>query len=88
MTGVDLGQLGALQESDALKTALLRAAALCLRNLGRASEAKILLQLFLVFFGFPFADVPDVGMTIQVLTNVARFSRALPSSISSSWTTW
>src|SRR6201986_640542 len=22
-----------------------------------------------VFFGFPFADVPDVGMTIQVLTN-------------------
>jgi microcystin degradation protein MlrC len=22
-----------------------------------------------VFFGFPFADVPDVGMTVQVLTN-------------------
>ena len=22
-----------------------------------------------VFFGFPFADVPDVGMTIQVMTN-------------------
>jgi integrase len=22
-----------------------------------------------VFFGFPFADVPDVGMTLQVLTN-------------------
>ncbi len=24
----------------------------------------------------------------HVVTNVARFSRALPSSISSSWTTW
>ena len=22
-----------------------------------------------IFFGFPFADVPDVGMTVQVLTN-------------------
>src|SRR6478735_1456807 len=22
-----------------------------------------------VFFGFPFADVPDVGMTVQVMTN-------------------
>jgi microcystin degradation protein MlrC len=33
-----------------------------------------------VFFGFPFADVPDVGMTVQVLTNAnpelaARISR-------------
>ena len=35
-----------------------------------------------VFFGFPFADVPDVGMTIQVLTNgnpelAAKISRDL-----------
>src|SRR5438045_1407405 len=22
-----------------------------------------------IFFGFPFADVPDVGMTVQVMTN-------------------
>ena len=26
--------------------------------------------------------------SIQVVTKVARFSRALPSSISSSWTIW
>ncbi len=26
--------------------------------------------------------------SIQVVTNVARFSRALPSSSSSSWTSW
>ena len=35
-----------------------------------------------VFFGFPFADVPDVGMTLQVLTNgnpelAAKISRDL-----------
>jgi microcystin degradation protein MlrC len=31
-----------------------------------ASEPDVYVN---VFFGFPFADVPDVGMTIQVLTN-------------------
>jgi microcystin degradation protein MlrC len=31
-----------------------------------ASEPDVFVN---VFFGFPFADVPDVGMTIQVLTN-------------------
>ena len=35
-----------------------------------------------VFFGFPFADVPDVGMTIQVMTN------GNPSSRAASPTTW
>jgi microcystin degradation protein MlrC len=38
-----------------------------------------------VFFGFPFADVPDVGMTIQVLTNgnpglAAKISRDMAES--------
>ena len=31
-----------------------------------ASEPDVYVNLF---FGFPFADVPDVGMTVQVLTN-------------------
>src|SRR5437870_1069485 len=31
-----------------------------------AREADVYVNLF---FGFPFADVPDVGMTVQVLTN-------------------
>jgi microcystin degradation protein MlrC len=31
-----------------------------------ASEPDVYVN---VFFGFPFADVPDVGMTVQVLTN-------------------
>jgi microcystin degradation protein MlrC len=31
-----------------------------------AREADVYVN---VFFGFPFADVPDVGMTVQVLTN-------------------
>src|SRR5258707_16036 len=39
-----------------------------------------------VFFGFPFADVPDVGMTIQVLTNgnaelAARVGRDISDAI-------
>ena len=38
-----------------------------------------------VFFGFPFADVPDVGMTIQVLTNgnqelAARIARDMAAT--------
>jgi microcystin degradation protein MlrC len=38
-----------------------------------------------VFFGFPFADVPDVGMTIQVLTNgnpelAAKISRDIAAT--------
>lgn len=38
-----------------------------------------------VFFGFPFADVPDVGMTVQVLTNgnpelAAKISRDIATS--------
>jgi microcystin degradation protein MlrC len=42
-----------------------------------ASEPDVYVN---VFFGFPFADVPDVGMTVQVLTNgnpglAARISR-------------
>jgi len=31
-----------------------------------AREADVYVN---IFFGFPFADVPDVGMTVQVLTN-------------------
>jgi microcystin degradation protein MlrC len=39
-----------------------------------------------IFFGFPFADVPDVGMTVQVLTNsnpelAARVGRDISSAI-------
>src|SRR3954469_8240502 len=39
-----------------------------------------------IFFGFPFADVPDVGMTVQVLTNgnaelAARVSRDISGVI-------
>jgi microcystin degradation protein MlrC len=39
-----------------------------------------------IFFGFPFADVPDVGMTVQVLTNgnpelAARVGRDLSTAI-------
>src|ERR1700676_4225140 len=39
-----------------------------------------------IFFGFPFADVPDVGMTVQVLTNgnpelAERVGRDLSSAI-------
>jgi microcystin degradation protein MlrC len=39
-----------------------------------------------IFFGFPFADVPDVGMTVQVLTNgkpelAERVGRDLAASI-------
>jgi len=38
------------------------------------------------FFGFPFADVPDVGMTVQVMTNgkpelAARISRDMAQAI-------
>jgi microcystin degradation protein MlrC len=32
-------------------------------------EARALDSYVNIFFGFPFADVPDVGMTVQVLTN-------------------
>jgi microcystin degradation protein MlrC len=39
-----------------------------------------------IFFGFPFADVPDVGMTVQVLTNgkpelASRVARDLAQAI-------
>jgi microcystin degradation protein MlrC len=39
-----------------------------------------------IFFGFPFADVPDVGMTVQVLTNgnpelAARVGRDISGAI-------
>ena len=39
-----------------------------------------------IFFGFPFADVPDVGMTVQVLTNgnaelAARVGRDISDAI-------
>jgi microcystin degradation protein MlrC len=39
-----------------------------------------------IFFGFPFADVPDVGMTVQVLTNgnpelAERIGRDISSAI-------
>src|SRR3984893_130256 len=39
-----------------------------------------------IFFGFPFADVPDVGMTVQVLTNgnpelAERIGRGLSGAI-------
>ena len=39
-----------------------------------------------IFFGFPFADVPDVGMTVQVLTNgnaelAARVGRDIADAI-------
>jgi microcystin degradation protein MlrC len=39
-----------------------------------------------LFFGFPFADVPDVGMTVQVLTNgdpelAARIARDMAETI-------
>jgi microcystin degradation protein MlrC len=39
-----------------------------------------------IFFGFPFADVPDVGMTVQVLTNgnaelAARVGRDISGTI-------
>src|SRR5258708_3357604 len=39
-----------------------------------------------IFFGFPFADVPDVGMTVQVLTNgkpelASRVTRDLAQAI-------
>lgn len=39
-----------------------------------------------IFFGFPFADVPDVGMTVQVLTNgnpelAARVGRDISAAI-------
>jgi microcystin degradation protein MlrC len=47
-----------------------------------ASEPDVYIN---VFFGFPFADVPDVGMTVQVLTNAnpglaARISRDMAES--------
>ena len=35
-----------------------------------------------------FVDQPSACGSIHVVTNVARFSRAFPSSISSSWTIW
>jgi microcystin degradation protein MlrC len=42
-----------------------------------ASEPDVIVNLF---FGFPFADVPDVGMTVQVITNG---NRELAAKISS-----
>jgi microcystin degradation protein MlrC len=47
-----------------------------------ASEPDVYVNLF---FGFPFADVPDVGMTVQVITNgkpelAAKISRDLAAS--------
>ena len=35
-----------------------------------------------VFFGFPFADVPDIGITVQVLTNDnAKLAEAIARDI-------
>ena len=47
-----------------------------------ASEPDVYVN---VFFGFPFADVPDVGMTVQVLTNgnpelAAKISRDMSAA--------
>ena len=47
-----------------------------------ASETDVTVNLF---FGFPFADVPDVGMTVQVITNgnpelAARYRATSPQA--------
>ncbi len=45
-------------------------------------------SLSIMFFGAHSAINRSAYGSIQVVTNVAMFSRALPSSISSSWTIW
>ena len=45
-------------------------------------------SLSIMFFWAHSAMSSSASGSIQVVTNVARLSRALPSSISSSWTSW
>jgi hypothetical protein len=45
-------------------------------------------SLSIMFFSAHSAMSRAAGASIQVVTNVARFNRAFPSSSSSSWTSW